>query len=281
MNLYLALTGEREPALATMYEFPHILLSYHYYENKVETILRYLRTGGSVFIDSGAFSAENSNKTINIHEYIKWLHVLDDYQKREAKESHLFYAVLDDLRDAAKTYENQMLMEQNGLRPVPVFHMGENMEFLLRYLHDDYDYIALGGMVMSSNIESWLDKVWALIIKHKPNLKVHGFGMTNMELVKKYPWHSCDSSSFKAGKRFGRVPILRNGKIFNKDIREIHRNLSSIIENPHLMENNKFFNDLMDIIGAYTYIDFAKMYSDRKDYGHIGAQKDLFDGSGS
>jgi hypothetical protein len=43
--------------------------------------------------------------------------------------------------------------------------------------------------------------------------KVHGFGITSPWLVKRYPFYSVDSTSWKAGGRYGDTRIYHGGKL--------------------------------------------------------------------
>lgn len=165
----------------------------------------------SLFLDSGAFSAKTKGVEINLQEYIKFIKDNDDYIDH--------YANLDVIGSAEKSFENQLTMEKAGLHPIPCFHYGEPVEYLKRYI-DKYDYIALGGMVIGSTtaLTDWLDYIFAEFICDKktflPKVKVHGFGMTSLPLMLRYPWFSVDSTSWVLTGRFGGVyvPIKRKGE---------------------------------------------------------------------
>lgn len=264
MELYLAVTGEREPELISYYKMGNVLMSYHYYNNKKELIKELIKKKQNVFIDSGAFSAHNAGAQVSLKEYITWLKEVEP----------TYYAVLDSMSDPEETLSNQEKMESSGLSPVPVFHTGEGISYLQHYI-EKYDYICLGGMVQASNLESWLDKVWREILLKKPDMKVHGFGMTDAYLMTKYPWYSCDSSSFKSGKRFGRIPIYRNKKLTTKSIREFKREFLKICEDEEVIQNNQFINDMMDVIGGLAYINYAKEMKKPNIEGLL-SQKTLF-----
>jgi hypothetical protein len=106
------------------------------------------------------------------------------------------------------TQKNQEYMEAQGLKPLPVFHYGED-ESILKALVEKYDYIAFGGMVPvpSKILESWLDYHWETLVDEEgnPKVKVHGFGMTTQFLVRKYPWYSVDSMSPILSAAMGRI----------------------------------------------------------------------------
>lgn len=177
------------------------LESYHYI-HKQSYVDKIREAGDKVFLDSGAFSAFTLGKEVNIYEYC-------DYIQRNQDIIEVA-SVLDGIGDAQKTYENQMLMESRGVKPLPCFHYNEDERYLEWYI-SRYEYITLGGMVPISNNQlfHWLDRIWEKYLcdpSGRPRLKVHGFGLTSVPLMERYPWYSVDSSSW--------VQIGAHGNIF-------------------------------------------------------------------
>lgn len=163
-----------------------------------------------LFLDSGAFSARSQGAKIDIQEYIQFI--------KEHEDVIDVYANLDVIGDAKATYKNQRTMEKAGLSPLPVFHQGEKIWYLERYL-ERYDYIAFGGMVGSNSgtLILWLDRIFQDFIcdsRGLPKVKVHGFGLTSLKLMLRYPWYSVDSTSWVTTGRMGSiyVPRFRNGQ---------------------------------------------------------------------
>ena len=152
-----------------------------------------------LFLDSGAFSAKSLGKEIKIQEYI-------DFIKRNEKFISI-YANLDVIGDQDATFANQKIMEEAGLKPMPVFHFGEEEQYL-DFLIRKYDYIGLGGMVKSGELRVYLDRIFKRHICDKdgmPRVKVHGFGMTSFAHITRYPWYSVDSTSWVLTSRMGSV----------------------------------------------------------------------------
>jgi hypothetical protein len=61
----------------------------------------------------------------------------------------------------------------------------------------------------------WLDRIWDRYLTDgsgRPRLKVHGFGLTAIPLMQRYPWYSVDSSSWVQIASVGSV-ILPRGKV--------------------------------------------------------------------
>mgnify|MGYP001566356131 CR=1 FL=1 len=176
-----------------------------------------------LFLDSGAFSAFTQGIEINIQEYIEFI---------KEHEKHLeVYANLDVIGDPVGSYRNQKIMERAGLKPIPCFHYGEDPKWLLKYMDEGNDYIALGGMaadksgaaLTSEKRQAWLDQVFSNFIcgpNGLPKVKIHGFGLTSLRLMMRYPWYSVDSTSWVVTGRMGSIyiPRFRDGKfIYDED----------------------------------------------------------------
>jgi len=170
----------------------YILESYHYV-HKQGLVAKMRRDGVRIFLDSGAFSAYMLGTEIDLDAYLFYI--------RQNKDIIEQCSVLDGIGDPQKTYDNQVYMERNGIRPIPCFHYGEDERWLLHYL-ETYDYISLGGMVPVSKpqLRQWLDRIWHDYLcdeKGRARVRVHGFGLTKLDLMWRYPWYSVDSTSWQ------------------------------------------------------------------------------------
>ncbi|MFP4025834.1 MAG: hypothetical protein ACLFVR_15020 [Thiohalospira sp.] len=154
----------------------------------------------NLFLDSGAFSAWTQGTKIDVQEYIKFI--------KKHQDIIGIYANLDVIGlggkqpnqlTAEKTLENQKIMEAAGLSPLPCFHYGEPLSFLEYYVKN-YDYIALGVAGNSgAKLIPWLDSCFSKYICDNtgfPKVKVHGFAITSVPLMLRYPWYSVDSTSW-------------------------------------------------------------------------------------
>jgi hypothetical protein len=153
----------------------------------------------ALFLDSGAFSAFTQGTTIDIDSYITFI--------KEFKDKVNVYVNLDVIGSAEDSWKNQEYMESKGLHPLPVFHLQDGIEYLHRCLK--YPYFCLGGMASGATTQQrldFLDKCWDIICDtpdRLPKSKVHGLGMTSLDLLFRFPWWSVDSSSWLATGRFG------------------------------------------------------------------------------
>lgn len=172
------------------------LESYHYIFKETQT--RRIREDGTrVFLDSGAFSAFTQGVDIDLPGYVDYIKRNSDIVRVD--DGILCASVLDGIGDPLKTYQNQKHMEYLGVQPLPCFHYGEDERYLEYYI-SNYRYITLGGMVPISKpqLYFWLDRIWNDYLVDgagRPKVKVHGFGLTTIDLMLRYPWYSVDSSS--------------------------------------------------------------------------------------
>lgn len=179
---------------------------------KISIINPNLKEGLKVelFLDSGAFSAWSQRQRIDIYKYIKFIQENKDYIQ--------VYANLDVIGNPKATWQNQMIMEDAGLHPLPIFHYGSEDKWLKRILDHGYDYIGIGIMQKSKNkLIPWLDHIFYDYLtdeQGRPVVKVHGFAVTSFELMTRYPWYSVDSTTWIRTSRMGSiiVPRSRGGK---------------------------------------------------------------------
>lgn len=189
----------------------HHLESYHYLNARV--IERIRADGVRVLLDSGAFSAYTKGVEIDLKQYCSFIEQYQDIVHVE--DGALCASVLDGIGDPLKTWQNQRTMEQLGVRPLPCFHYAEDERYLEWYI-SKYDYITIGGMVPISTpqLKIWLDRIWEKYLTDssgRPRLKVHGFGLTSVELMIRYPWYSVDSSTWVQAAAFGDVFLVEMG----------------------------------------------------------------------
>ena len=168
-----------------------------------------------LFVDSGAFSAWTRGKTIDVDEYIKFINDRAEYiylygQVDFIPGNRVGGVITPEMvREAGeKTWENYLYMRPKMKNPYGLlytFHVGEPFEFLKRALEwrdengDAIPYIALGGMVgkPKDTREAFLEKCFKIIKESSnPNVKIHAFGMTDFDLLEKFPITSADSTSW-------------------------------------------------------------------------------------
>lgn len=174
----------------------------------------------TALIDSGAFSAWKLGSPIDIGEYAEFLAAnrslydrcvnLDVIPGRFAKKP-----TLDEVEDsAAKSWENLEYLQRRGLRPIPVFHQGEDFKWLERMVKEGYDYIGVSpdnGKMIGQKRE-WMDDVFDhLTVDGRPIVKTHGFAVTSIDMMFRYPWMSIDSATWIVLGAFGGTFVPRYG----------------------------------------------------------------------
>jgi hypothetical protein len=165
----------------------------------------------------GSFLADRKKDSFEFLETSEY----KDYKKKyiqclveNAREFDL-YTNLDIINNPEETWKNQLEFESYGLKPIPVFHFGSDIYWLKMLLEKRYDYIAMGGFIPNpvSVLQPALDDMWSNILTDKkgfPIVKVHGFAVTSARLVMRYPWYSCDSTSWAKIGIYGGICVPRN-----------------------------------------------------------------------
>jgi hypothetical protein len=115
------------------------------------------------------------------------------------------------------------------------------------------DYIGIGGLVgiPSGPRRAWLDRVFTRITDSQgwPLVKTHGFGMTAVPLIFRYPWYSVDSTTWIKITASGSVylPALRDGEfVFD----EIPTTVSVSNRNPKQSAGGKHSNSMSESMRA-------------------------------
>ena len=194
----------------------NLLESFHYIHRQsfVDSIRGDNR---KVFLDSGAFSAFTKGVSVDIPKYCEYIKRNKDII--EHVDGDILASVLDGIGDPLKTYQNQLEMERLGVRPLPCFHYGEDERYLEWYIAN-YTYITIGGMVPISTpqLKIWLDRIWEKYLTDgagRPKVRVHGFGLTTVSLMERYPWYSVDSSSWVQIARVGGMLLMPEARVIN------------------------------------------------------------------
>lgn len=173
----------------------------------------------TVLLDSGAFSAWKTGAVINIKEYCDFIEDNAD----------LFwgYVALDVIPGAylgrttqaqaiaaeKQSIKNYDYMLSRGLKPIPVFHEGDDRRVLDHYLDKGATYVGISprnpGKVRATQL--WFDTVWPWLVdsKGKPIVDTHAFGLTVVRLVLRYPWTSVDSRSWEYAASVGNLFLPR------------------------------------------------------------------------
>lgn len=175
-------------------------------------------------LDSGAFSAWNCGKEVDLDHYIAFIRAHAEYLD--------YYVALDVIPgafgvtptpeevevSAARSWDNLLYMEAHGLQPIPVFHMGEQFKWLRRMVEHGCPYIGISPANdrTTGAKRVWLDRVFDEITdpEGKAVVKTHAFGVTSIDLLMRYPWYSADSTTWIMMAARGKIllPHWEHGK---------------------------------------------------------------------
>lgn len=138
---------------------------------------------GKRMLDSGAFSAWNSGKTIDIEA------LFAEQQNNEWDEC----VALDVVGNPSESYRNAVAMKQRGSRAYPVFHYGEPWELLKDYCAM-FPKVGLSCRFGEPLRESFrfIERAYAQEWPHR----FHSFGWVARDLVRRFPFHSVDTASW-------------------------------------------------------------------------------------
>lgn len=173
-----------------------------------------------IMLDSGAYSAWRAGKQVDFKEYMRYLH----YLIKKYPGADLEYVNLDVIGDGKASYKNWRIMRDNGLNPMPVYHLTSSHSWLSKYLKDT-DRVALswfGAMPYRRRILS-LDHLWTRYLidgAGMPTARVHGMGVADFRILQRYPWDTVDSTSWLLTAAMGDVFVpKRRGGDWSYDVR--------------------------------------------------------------
>jgi hypothetical protein len=175
---------------------------------------------GNIILDSGAFSAWRSGKSIDLDALCEYAHKAIEEGKKYNKtirvvnldvipgkvgETQQLNKVLSGARkenlelidSAAKAgYKNMLRMIENGITPIHVFHQGEKWKWLDRMV-ESVPYIGVSpanDMPMKSK-RQWMYTVFSYLYKNNIKVDTHGFAVFDQDVIEEFPWTSCDATS--------------------------------------------------------------------------------------
>lgn len=152
-----------------------------------------------VIIDSGAFTAHTTGKTIDLRAYGEFL------LRHADKITFAFNLdVIGDYLGSARNHDRLRAIVGDRVRIVPTWHTGSPWDEFERLCREE-DYASLGGAVGIPTRQLMQYSVKAHRIAREHDTRLHGLGITSNELLLRLPWASVDSSSWLYPGRFPMV----------------------------------------------------------------------------
>lgn len=181
---------------------PLAILTSYVYLREWQTIRPYVRNPKALMLDSGAFTAYQTGRTVDIDDLV-----------RETRSDEWDEAVtLDVIGSWEGSKRNADYMRAAGSKAMPVFHLGEPWH-LLEYYAANWPKVGLGGMVGVKPLKSvlkWIEQCFARVWPKK----LHSFGRTEDAVLMRFPFHSADTSTWSIAAGAYRVwPHRRNGRM--------------------------------------------------------------------
>lgn len=155
-------------------------------------------------MDSGAFSAWKSGKTIDLDHFID---VCLERMETDPQLTEIF--ALDVIGDWRGGLANTEYMWKKGVPAIPTYHPGEPWD-VLTGIAKDYPKIGLGATIGMKGKGDWFGQCFARVWP----ARIHGLGLMGEDLLMKYPFESVDAANWEMGPLcFGRWKSFGNAKL--------------------------------------------------------------------
>lgn len=190
-------------------------------------------------IDSGAFSAWSKGKVIDLEEYIAYAH--QAIKQGESQNKNVYIVNLDVIpgkpgqsaglstnrksenRDliekaAKQGYRNLVKMLKKGVKPIHVFHQGEDWGWLDK-ISEKTDYIGISPAndLSIKDRKSWIRSVFNYIYRRNLNVDTHGFAVWMPTILREFPWTSCDAVTWRVLAAWGAIYYPQGGGFTDPD----------------------------------------------------------------
>lgn len=203
-----------------------------------------------------------------LDSYVEWIRQFGD---------HLEFCVsLDVPLNAKRSWETYVEMTNQGVNVLPVYHYGEEIKWLDKYL-DRTDYIGIGGLVRTGDklsSFSFREKTWARILngKGRPRAKIHAFGIGTADILRRHPYYSSDSTTAFTWSRYGCVMVpkkTRDHKSFDYFTLPIVYPVTPLRRNANLHIDGLHPHSITRaVIEEYVEQIGLEVEDVQKDYGH-------------
>lgn len=251
------------------------------FANSTKQWKRFYNEGANtMIIDSGAFSAWNSGKTINREQYLRFCKTLPDdvYKINLDVIPRTGSSQEEKLKCIEESFDNYLYLSKHVKNVLPVHHYGEGIEWAKKML-DHTDYICISpANDTHENIKrqyfKWIFQELGL------DVKMHVLGYSSIDGCKMFPFYSTDSISYKATHMNGNVMYERSDKtIVRLDISEYAKFIGlkydssiGLSAQPELLERGTR-ETILTLIELFNRI---RKTNETKDFTYLISQQTLF-----
>lgn len=248
MKIYFA--GARKNHLSKLAKKP-VLLSYAY-NSAFWTEFR------DMILDCGAFSTWKSGKEYDFDGYVEFCLL----------NGHLFeFVIAPDIigGNEIENFDSVMRFQEKyqGKNTVPVFHEGEGLWQIQRFVDAGFSKVALGAIASrgKASIHQWLDSVFKMY-PPESGIKFHGLGMNQKTTLVYYAdfFDTVDSTTWLAFNKYG---IDANKYLLNDRSNEFLLNLGiSVLEDLQLQSDcpkvKQTQKEVVAVTTAKTFLDLIE-----------------------
>lgn len=233
-----------------------------------------------IMIDSGAFSAWNSGKTIDLEAYLKFCKTLPDevFKINMDVIPKTGSTQQEKLKCIQQSFDNYLYLKKHLKNVLPVHHYGEDIVWAKKML-DETDYICISP---ANDTHENIKRQYFNYVFNELELdtKVHVLGYSSIEGLELYPFTSVDSISYKRTHMHGQVSFERSdGTIIDMDISDYakwkgyeYNPRKGLVEHPELLAEGTYDT----ITAILKHFEKLKERNKTKDFSWIRQQLKLF-----
>lgn len=194
---------------------------------------------GNIMVDSGAFSAWSKGKVIDLEEYVAYAH--EAIRQGESQNKNVYIVNLDVIpgkpgssaglnknrknenkelveKAAKQGYRNLVKMLKKGIKPIHVFHQGEDWYWLNKMVErTDYIGISPANDLSVKDRKSWIWSVFNYMHRRNIDVDTHGFAVWMPSILREFPWTSCDAITWRVVAGWGGIYYPQGGGFTNPD----------------------------------------------------------------
>lgn len=208
---FLRCSGVRYRCFSFVYVVPEAI---YWSERALAAYEVNVAKGNHLMMDSGAFSFQmflvrrkdvkeiGKLREKTIEQYVQFC-------KKKEKDWD-WYVTFDYDQKVEVVWQVTKQLEARGLKPVPVYHGDQSLDWLRRYLDAGYKRVGISSLTWRRSdyrkTRRYLDQVFRVAEPYR--VKLHGFAVTSLSLTFAYPWASVDSSSWSRTASYGAIYAL-------------------------------------------------------------------------